>query len=282
MRQSTIIASILFFVFFSFTQCKNTEKTPKGDIVHMETSMGEIVLKLYDLTPKHKDNFKKLAKKGYFDGMLFHRVIKEFMIQAGDPDSKSAKKGQQLGSGGPGYTIDAEFNPKLFHKRGALCAARQGDAVNPEKKSSGSQFYIVVGKKYTDEELNMIENQSEAQLLMPFVKEFLQDPKNIDWMQKIQARNQAEDREGLDSLLQEITNKVAKEHPKIKPLKFTKEQREVYKTIGGTPFLDGSYTVFGEVIKGMDIVDKIANVKTDKNNRPVEDVKIISVKIKKK
>ncbi|MCF6242610.1 MAG: peptidylprolyl isomerase [Bacteroidales bacterium] len=282
MIQKTLSLGLIIFGILLFNQCKNTEKTPKGDIVHMETNMGEIVLKLYDLTPKHKENFKKLAKQGYFNGMLFHRVIKEFMIQSGDPDSKSAKKGQQLGNGGPGYQIDAEFNSKLFHKKGALCAARLGDQANPEKKSSGSQFYIVVGKKYTDEELTMMENQLQAQLLMPYVKEFLQDPKNTDWMQKIQEKNQANDRLGLDSLLQELTNIVAKKYPKIKPLKFTKEQRQAYKTVGGTPFLDGSYTVFGEVIKGMDVVDKIANVKTDKNDRPLDDVKIISVKIKKR
>jgi cyclophilin family peptidyl-prolyl cis-trans isomerase len=282
MRNTFSYFTVLLFGIFLLNQCKNTEKTPKGDIVHIETNLGEIVLKLYDETPKHKENFKKLASQGYFNGMLFHRVIQDFMIQAGDPDSKSAKKGQQLGNGGPGYTIDAEFNPKLFHKKGALCAARQGDNVNPEKKSSGSQFYIVVGKKYTDDELDIIENQSEAQLLMPYVKEYLQDPKNTEMLDKIKKKQIANDREGLDSLLQEITNKVAKKHPKIKPLKFSQEQREVYKTIGGTPFLDGNYTVFGEVIKGMDIVDKIAKVKTDKNDRPVEDVRIISVKIKKK
>jgi len=282
MRKFIFTYIALFSIVFLFNQCKNSEKLPKGDIVHIQTTLGEVVIKLYDDTPKHRDNFKKLASEGYFNGMLFHRVIKEFMIQAGDPNSKTAKKGEQLGSGGPGYTIDAEFDPKLYHKRGAVCAARQGDQVNPEKKSSGSQFYIVVGKKYTDEELDMIENQSEAQLLMPYVKEYLQDPKNEEVLKEIQEKNMAGDREGLDSLLQAVTDKVAKKHPKVNPLKFTKEQRETYKTIGGTPFLDGNYTVFGEVIKGMDIVDKIANVKTDKNDRPLEDVKIISMKVKKK
>lgn len=282
MKQYITIIGLIIFSIFLLNQCKNTEKTPKGDIVHMETTMGEIVIKLYDATPKHKANFIKLAKEGYFNGMLFHRVIKDFMIQAGDPDSKTAKKGQQLGSGGPGYQIDAEFDTKLFHKRGALCAARQGDQVNPEKKSSGSQFYIVVGKKYTDEELDMIENQSETQLLMPYIKEYLQDPKHLDILTDMQQKNQAGNRKGLDSLLQVVTDSVARHHPEIKPLKLTKEQREIYKTQGGTPFLDGSYTVFGEVIKGMDIVDKIAEVNTDKNDRPIEDVKIISVKIKKR
>lgn len=282
MMHKTVRLIILVLTILFFYQCKNTGKLPKGDVVHMETSMGEIVIKLYETTPKHTENFKKLAGEAYFEGMLFHRVINEFMIQSGDPDSKLAKKGQVLGSGGPGYTIDAEFNPKLFHKRGALCAARQGDQVNPEKKSSGSQFYIVVGKKYTDGELDMIQEQLKSQMYMPYVKDFLQKPENTEWIQKIQTKNQLNDRQGLDSILQEITDIIALKNPKLKPLNFSEKQREAYKTLGGTPFLDGSYTVFGQVIKGMDIVEKIANVKTDKNNRPLEDVKIISVKIRKK
>ncbi|HNW98318.1 MAG TPA: peptidylprolyl isomerase [Bacteroidales bacterium] len=188
--------------------------------VCISTSFGDIKIKLYNGTPQHRDNFIKLAKEGYFNGTIFHRVIQNFMIQGGDPDSKNADSTAILGNGGPEYTIPAEIDAsKYFHKKGALAAARTGDDVNPLKASSGSQFYIVQGKKFSDEELNFFEQRVG------------------------------------------------------KP--YTKEQREVYKTIGGTPHLDGNYTVFGEVYEGLDVVDKIAAVKVDpKFNRPKQDVKM--------
>jgi cyclophilin family peptidyl-prolyl cis-trans isomerase len=282
MQNKSTIIIVLFLSFILFNQCKNQEKKRKGKLFKIETTLGDITIKLYNETPKHKDNFLKLVDEGYYNGLLFHRVIKDFMIQTGDPNSKTAKKGQMLGSGGPGYTIEAEFNSNLFHKKGALSAARLGDEANPEKRSSGSQFYIVQGKKYTDDELNQMESQSEINQLMPFVQEYIQDPQNADILSRIQELNQKQDRTGLDSLIQLVTKVVAKKHPEIKPLKFTAEQREVYKNIGGTPFLDGSYTVFGEVVEGLDVLDKIAAVKTNSKDRPVEDVKIISITAVKK
>lgn len=195
---------------------KTVEK--KGQKVKLSTNYGDMILILYDKTPKHRDNFIKLVNEGFYNGTLFHRVIKDFMIQGGDPDSKNAQQGQRLGTGGPGYTIEAEFNPGFYHKKGALAAARQGDQMNPEKRSSGSQFYIVQGKKHTAAELNKL-----AQKPGVF---------------------------------------------------YTTEQINVYQTIGGTPFLDTKYTVFGEVIEGMEVIDKIAAVPTGGGNRPVEDLKI--------
>lgn len=186
--------------------------------VNISTSFGDMVVKLYNETPKHRDNFLKLAKEGYFNDLLFHRVIKDFMIQGGDPNSKNAAPNVQLGAGGPSYTIPAEFNRALIHKKGALSAARQGDQVNPAKASSGSQFYIVQGKVSSKAELDQI------------------------------ARSY------------NIT--------------YTPEQIETYTTIGGTPFLDMNYTVFGEVVKGLEVIDKIAAVKTAYGDRPLQDVKM--------
>ena len=203
-------------------QPNNTPKE-KEVKVKIETDKGTMTVKLYNETPQHRDNFIKLAKEGFYNGTLFHRVIKDFMIQGGDPESKTAAPGQLLGNGGPGYDIPAEFNPRLYHKKGALAAAREGDAVNPAKKSSGSQFYIVQGKTFTDDQLDMMANQLHLQ--------------------------------------------------------FTPQQRNVYRTIGGTPWLDMNYTVFGEVIEGMSVIDKIASVPTDSNNRPDENVTIISVTV---
>ncbi|MBO4654511.1 MAG: peptidylprolyl isomerase [Bacteroidales bacterium] len=200
---------------------KKTEMTK----VLLKTSLGDIVIALYDETPQHKENFIKLVNEKYYDGVLFHRIIQNFMIQTGDPESKTAKPGQMLGNGGPGYTIPAEFVPNLYHKRGAVAAARMGDNVNPKKESSGSQFYIVDGRVFNTNEINRV----------------------------IQ-----------------MTGKM-----------FSQEQINAYTSIGGAPHLDGDYTVFGEVVSGMDVVDKIAAQQKDGRDRPLEDIKIISAEIMK-
>lgn len=184
--------------------------------LRIETTKGDMVVRLYNETPGHRDNMLKLVREGFYDQQLFHRVIRDFMIQGGDPHSAGAARGQRLGTGGPGYTIPAEFNDRLFHKKGALAAARMGDNVNPEKESSGSQFYLVQGRVFTAEMLQMME----------------------------QDRN----------------------------VSFSPEALEAYTTIGGTPHLDGGYTVFGEIVEGMDVLEKIAMSPTDANNRPLEDI----------
>ncbi len=284
MKMNLIKFKLLIFtslvIFISACSAQKKDSHP-GVQVKIKTTAGDIIIKLYDETPLHQKNFIKLVNEKYYDGTLFHRVIKDFMIQAGDPDSRTAKKGQSLGSGGPDYTIDAEFNPILFHKKGALSAARTGDEVNPEKKSSGSQFYIVQGKTYKDEELLQLEKQLGLGSLVPLVREYIQKPENSSIMEKIQAKQKAGDQAGFDRILDSVTLIIKAQHPELKGFKFSEEQKKVYKTIGGTPFLDMNYTVFGEVIEGLDIVDKISLVKTDQNDRPVDDIKIISMEILK-
>jgi len=226
------ILAILFcfsFITSSTAQKKNvvTKKDRKRDVL-LQTSYGDMVVRLSDSTPLHRDNFLKLVKTHYYDSVLFHRVIKGFMIQSGDPDSKHAPAGILLGNGGPDYTIPAEFRQTLFHKKGVIAAARDG---NPEKASSGSQFYIVQGRVFNDE--------------------------------------------GLDNV----------ETVRLGGRKIPPEHREVYKTIGGTPHLDQNYTVFGEVVKGLEVIDKIAAVETSKGNdrdRPLKDVRIIKAKLIKR
>lgn len=210
-----IITSILFFFFSleSFTQN-----------LLISTSQGNITIKLYDDVPMHQENFLELVAKHFYDSLLFHRVIKDFMIQTGDPDSKYAKPGQFLGRGDVNYTIPAEIRKEFYHKKGAVAAARLPDNINPEKASSGCQFYIVQGKTYTDQELDYLENN------------------------------------GIH-------------------IKFSEEQRDVYKSLGGSPHLDYSYTVFGEVIEGLSILDKISLAETDKNNRPLTDIRIQSISL---
>ena len=241
----------------------------------IETSAGDIVVKLYNETPRHRDNFIKLAQDGTYEGTLFHRVIKDFMIQAGDPESKEAPQGKMLGAGDVGYTIPAEFvYPKYFHKKGALSAARQGDNVNPEKASPGCQFYIVTGKVYSDSTLLDMERQMNQLRLNNAFQALVQ--KNMKTIYKLRKDG---NQDGLldlqDSLIAQAEAQVDKEEP----FRFTPEQVQAYTTVGGTPHLDGEYTVFGEVLEGMDVVDKIQQVKTDRNDRPEKDVIIQKVTV---
>jgi peptidyl-prolyl cis-trans isomerase B (cyclophilin B) len=228
-------AFLLFLIFFSlFALSQPDVKIKKRDRkrdIEIVTTEGAITLRLSDSTPLHRDNFLRLVKSGFYDSVLFHRVIKGFMIQAGDPDSKTAAAGVPLGNGGLGYTVPAELRPTLFHKKGALAAARQGDQVNPEKASSATQFYLVQGRTFTDAQMDSIE------------------------VTRLQGR-------------------------KILP-----QRRDLYRTLGGTPQLDSNYTVFGEVVRGLDVIDKIASVETSKGqdrDRPLQDVRILSMKLVKR
>lgn len=250
-------------------------QTAGGDaLVLLETSEGNIKVRLFGDTPKHRDNFLKLVKEGYYNGVLFHRVINEFMVQTGDPDSKNAPAGKALGAGGPDYTLEAEIvYPKHYHKRGALAAARQGDQVNPERRSSGSQFYIVTGKAYNDSTLKQMERQLQMMQKQQIFNELTKQYKD-----SIMAMRRNRDQAGLQKLQDElvaITEQKAAENPAA----LTSEQREVYATQGGTPHLDNQYTVFGEVVEGMDVVDKIEKAETDGRDRPVSDIRIISAKV---
>lgn len=246
-----------------------------GDIiVNISTTKGDIKVRLYGDTPRHRDNFVKLAKEGFYNGVLFHRVINEFMVQTGDPESKNAPKGKMLGSGDPGYTLEAEFvYPKYFHKRGALAAARQGDQVNPQRRSSGSQFYIVTGKVYGSQEMSQLDGQLQMAQQQAIFQRLAGE--NMD---KIRTLQSAGDREGLLELQNELIA-ITEAEAAQNPAKLTEAQRTAYSTVGGTPHLDGQYTVFGEVITGMEVVDAIQKVATDRNDRPNEDIKITKVEV---
>lgn len=247
----------------------------KETLVRLETTSGNITVKLYDETPEHRDNFIKLAKEGTYEGTLFHRVIKDFMIQAGDPESKNAPKGKALGTGDVGYTLPAEFvYPKYFHKKGALSAARQGDNVNPEKRSSGCQFYIVTGTLFNDSTLLDMENRIRENKVGQIFNKLAQEH-----MKEIYKMRKANDEEGLYELQEKLIAQAEEEAAKGPEFRFTPEQVKAYTTVGGTPHLDGDYTVFGEVVEGMDVVDKIQQVKTNRSDRPEEDVKIVKVKV---
>ena len=246
--------------------------------VEMETTMGKIVVKLYDETPAHRDNFVKLVKEGYYDGTLFHRVIKDFMVQGGDGDSRNAKPGQALGMGDPGYKIPAEFvYPKYFHKKGALAAARQGDQTNPEKASSGSQFYIVTGAVFPAGRLNEMTRQMAMQREQNVFNSLVAAHRD-EVMNLRRNRDQA----GLMALQEQLIAETKQQVAAMPSITFTQEQIDAYTTIGGAPHLDGEYTVFGEVVEGMDVVDKIEKAETNAADSPNEDIKVISMKIVEK
>jgi len=201
------------------------------------------------------------------------------MIQTGDPDSREARVGQALGNGGTGYNIAPEFDSTLFHKRGVIAAARQGDEVNPEKKSSGSQFYIVQGKVYSNKELDELEVQMQEVRKRSFFYQFMNQEANMAWKLKLDSAYQSDNQEVFNEIATELQIVVDSIYSQLPPFKFSAQQRQLYSTIGGTPFLDGEYTVFGEVIEGLDIIDKIAKVKADETNRPVKDIRIKSIRI---
>ncbi|MEG0517491.1 MAG: peptidylprolyl isomerase [Bacteroidales bacterium] len=240
-----------------------------SNLVTIKTTLGNIKVMLYDQTPLHRDNFLKLVKEKYYDGTIFHRVIKGFMIQAGDPHSKEAPAGKSLGTGGPGYTIAAEIvYPQLFHKRGVLAAARQGDEVNPDRASSGSQFYIVWGEVYSQGKLGQLEKELRSRKEQEIFNALVAQNK-----EKVLALRKSRDQAGLMELQQEllaVTNAKMNEIQEV----LTPAQKEAYTTIGGTPHLDGQYTVFGEVIEGLDIVQKIQQTATGAGDRPKEDIRI--------
>lgn len=255
-----------------------TAKADSTDVlVDIKTTMGDIRVRLFGDTPRHRDNFVKLAGDGFYDGVLFHRVIDGFMIQTGDPDSKTAKKGAALGSGGPGYQIDAEIvYPRHFHRRGALAAARQGDQVNPERKSSGSQFYIVTGSVSSESDLARMEQQMEMMKKQNLFQELARGRQD-----EIRRLQMSGDSQGLEALRQQLIALTEEKAAADTAPAMTAEQRGAYSTVGGAPHLDGQYTVFGQVESGMEVVDKIEKVATDGRDRPVEDVKIISMSIVK-
>ncbi|MCO6359634.1 peptidylprolyl isomerase [Roseivirga pacifica] len=235
-------------------------------LVTIKTNLGEMKAILHDETPKHKENFVKLANEGFFDSLLFHRVIPGFMIQGGDPNSKNAQPGDRLGNGGPGYTVPAEFNDKYYHKKGALSAARQSDAVNPERESSGSQFYIVQGQVIPAQSLegeNPMMNAAQSLL-----QNQPQHPLSIEFYTAFQTGGDA----AYIAKVKEKKGELA-EATGLKMIT-PKERIEVYSTIGGSPWLDEQYTVFGQVISGLDVVDAIAAVQTNSADRPSQDVRM--------
>lgn len=235
--------------------------------VEVKTTLGNFTLLLYGDTPKHRDNFLKLVSENFYDSLLFHRVIENFMVQAGDPDSKNAPAGKMLGEGDPGYEIDAEIVfPKHFHKRGALAAARTGDEINPARRSSGSQFYVVTGQVFDS---TQIENLQLRLLMDQMVKGKMEE------IQKLYiAGNRATLMQLQDSLIAE-GKKLISEGKGL----YTEDMIKEYTTVGGAPHLDGAYTVFGEVISGMDTIEKIEKVARDRNDRPLEDVRILSMRV---
>jgi len=234
--------------------------------VKIQTMLGDIVVRLYDETPIHRDNFVKLAKEGYYDGTLFHRVIKDFMIQGGDPDSKGAPASQMLGMGGPDYTLEAEIKEGLYHKRGALAAARQGDEMNPERRSSGSQFYIVWGQVYNEGQLRQLAKQLKMQQIQSAFNQLA--AKHRD---EIMQMRRERDRAGLQALQERLADEA---EAQVKGNGMTEEQMKLYTTVGGTPHLDGQYTVFGEVEEGLDVVELIQGSATRRGDRPIDDIEM--------
>ncbi len=265
-----IILTLILFI--TMASAKAEGEIPSGPVVDIKTSLGDIKVKLYDDTPIHRDNFLKLAKEGFYNGVLFHRVIKDFMVQTGDPESVNADSTKMLGSGSPDYTLEAEIlYPKHYHKYGALAAARTGDNVNPVRRRSASQLCIGTGKTSNERQLVAMRRQQVMLCREDYFRGLC-----IKNQEKINELQKAGDKDALEALRQELIKETETAVPEDG---LPQNIKNDYVTLGGTPHLDGQYTVFGEVLSGMDVVEKIQNVETGRADRPKEDIRIISMKV---
>ena len=271
------ILIILNVILFASCSIKANDKKPT--IVEMQTTKGNLTIMLYDKTPLHKENFLKLIKNDFYKGISFHRVINGFMAQAGDPNSRNPEFSGNLGQNSEGETIPAEIIPEYFHKKGALAAARMGDQVNPEKKSSGSQFYIVQGQKQSRNQLTQMEAKINQQQENALIGLFLKKVENAHYKETIQYCQQQRLNDSLNILYQEIKSLVITQDVNL--FSFSEEAKKVYESVGGTPFLDNGNTVFGEVIEGIEVIDAICTVPTLAGDKPVEPITIIAISIKK-
>lgn len=258
-----------FLILVLIVSAFGCEEGDKDFLITIKTSQGEMKAILYNETPQHKANFIKLINNGFYDSLIFHRVIQNFMVQGGDPESKNAQPGKQLGSGGPGYTIPAEFNPKLFHKKGALSAARLGDNRNPEKESSGSQFYLVQGVVSTKEQLTTDMNR-----LASSIGQYFELTGDTILRNELIGMYQNDPQSYMAKLV-EIGPTIEQELNTSFSIDFPSDRVEAYTTIGGAQHLDDQYTVFGEVVKGLDVIDKIAAQQTDQRDRPFQDIHMV-------
>ena len=272
MKTNRILTLAALLVLLATCGC--SKRNNMNTHIKFETTQGDLTVVLYNETPQHRDHFIKLVKEGVYDSTLFHRVIKQFMIQAGDPESKTASDTAMLGGGDVGYTIPAEFNDKFFHKRGVLAAARQGDQVNPEKASSGCQFYIVTGRKFREAQLLDMEASRNEQRVESIFNDLARQH-----MKEIYKMRKENDNEGLLELQDTLEAKARELFKQEEPFKFTPQQIAAYTTIGGAPHLDGEYTIFGEVTEGMETVEKIEAAKTGRADRPVMDIRILKASI---
>lgn len=267
-----VIHICLFLIGLNINLFAQSQSSNGPVKIKIETTLGNMVAVLYDDTPLHRDNFVKNIKEGVYKDLLFHRVIKEFMIQGGDPDSKNAPAEKVLGNGSLGYTIPAEFKTNHYHKKGVLAMARQGDDVNPKKESSSCQFYIVHGKVFEDNVLTMMEDRFNQQTRNQIFNEFLMKTENAEWLKKAQDAVNAKDNAKLQEVVNHFSPQIEEELTKRGKFAFTAEQRKIYTTLGGAPHLDGNYTVFGEITEGLDVIDKIAAEVTDRYDRPVKNI----------
>jgi len=268
-RRSFLAVALLGATILNAQSDDNT-----GKQVEIITSYGTLVVLLYDKTPEHRDNFLKLVEDGFYTDLLFHRVINDFMVQGGDPESKDAAEGTKLGQGGPGYTIPAEIFSGYYHKKGALAAARQGDQVNPEKHSSGSQFYIVDGKTYSKTDLDRLEQRRRMMYYKGKMNAYLADSTHKEDKERFVALNTAKDAEGMNTFSHELEEKIDLLEGTKPNFSYSEDQINTYSFEGGTPHLDGDYTVFGEVISGYELIDQLASVETDASGRPFVDIKM--------